>query len=185
MIDTDKYEGHTEGPWELSPDDWVWAEHLFMQDNTTNFGNAMLITDAPLLLAEVKRLREELDTIKSSRNYINMQRYGHSVPAFGAAVASYYLLHEDEEYDDEVFLLHRHGSAESIAELKKLTAEEYFLFGAGDFDAEGFYYDDWTQKYHGEMLRYFIRAQVRFLEAEGGVEELRQRLQRDYGDEEE
>ena len=57
MIDTDKYEGHTEGPWELSPDDWVWAEHLFMQDNTTNFGNAMLITDAPLLLAEVKRLR--------------------------------------------------------------------------------------------------------------------------------
>ena len=59
MIDTDKYEGHTEAPWELSPDDWVWAEHLFMQGNTTNFGNAMLITDAPLLLAEVKRLRED------------------------------------------------------------------------------------------------------------------------------
>jgi len=58
MIDTGKYEGHTEGPWELSPDDWVWAEHLFMQGNTTNFGNGMLITDAPLLLAEVKRLRE-------------------------------------------------------------------------------------------------------------------------------
>jgi len=60
MIDTSKYEGHTEGPWELSPDDWVWAEHLFMQDNTTNFGNAMLITDAPLLLAEVERLRKKL-----------------------------------------------------------------------------------------------------------------------------
>jgi hypothetical protein len=54
MIDTDKYTGHTEGPWKLSPDDWVWAEHLFK----TNIGNAMLITDAPLLLEEVKRLRE-------------------------------------------------------------------------------------------------------------------------------
>ena len=135
------------------------------------------------LLAEVKRLREELDTIKSSRNYINMQRYGHSVPAFGAAVASYYLLHEDEEYDDEVFLLHRHGSAESIAELKKLTAEEYFLFGAGDLDCEGFWNDEPTQEYHNQMLHYFIVSQAQFLEAEGGVEELRQRLQRDYGDE--
>ena len=66
MIDTDKYKGHTEGPWELSPDDWVWAEHLFMQDNTTNFGNAMLITDAPLLLAEVKRLRGELERIENN-----------------------------------------------------------------------------------------------------------------------
>jgi hypothetical protein len=63
MIDTNKYKGHTPAPWELSPDDWVWAEHLFMQDNTTNFGNAMLITDAPLLLAEVKRLREGIQDI--------------------------------------------------------------------------------------------------------------------------
>jgi len=65
MIDTDKYKGHTPAPWELSPDDWVWAEHLFMQGNTTNFGNAMLITDAPLLLAEVKRLRRVLEDIES------------------------------------------------------------------------------------------------------------------------
>ena len=65
MIDTDKYEGHTEGPWELSPDDWVWAEHLFMQGNTTNYGNGMLITDAPLLLAEVKRLREEVRRLRN------------------------------------------------------------------------------------------------------------------------
>ena len=64
MIDTGKYKGHTEAPWELSPDDWVWAENLFMQGNTTNFGNAMLVTDAPKLLAEVKRLREELGQLK-------------------------------------------------------------------------------------------------------------------------
>jgi len=55
MIDTDKYEGHTEAPWtlyhraggkptiagKLSEVDWK------------------LIADAPLFLAEVKRLREE------------------------------------------------------------------------------------------------------------------------------
>ena len=77
MIDTDKYEGHTEGSWELSPDDWVWAEHLFMQGNTTNYGNAMLITDAPLLLAEVKRLQKEnkkqLDVLSTLDEMI---RYG-------------------------------------------------------------------------------------------------------------
>jgi len=66
MIDTDKYKGHTEGPWELSPDDWVWAEHLFMQGNTTNYGNAMLITDAPKLLAEVIRLREAIADIANN-----------------------------------------------------------------------------------------------------------------------
>ena len=71
MIDTDKYKGHTPAPWELSPDDWGWAEHLFMQGNTTNFGNAMLITDAPLLLEEVKRLREAIakrDALVNSMN---------------------------------------------------------------------------------------------------------------------
>ena len=175
MIDTDKYEGHsTEYSYEI----------VSVDDDKDMDATYALLNDAPLLLAEVKRLREELDTIKSSRNYINMQRYGQSVSAFGAAVASYYLLHEDEEYDED-FLLHRHGSAKSIAELKKLTEEEYFLFGAGDLDCEGFWNDEPTQEYHNQMLHYFIVSQAQFLEAEGGVEELRQRLQRDYGDEEE
>ena len=44
MIDTDKYEGHTPAP-------WAWATGHFLPD-------AHLITDAPKLLAEVKRLRE-------------------------------------------------------------------------------------------------------------------------------
>jgi hypothetical protein len=66
MIDTDKYEGHTEGPWE-----WFEGEgHKDLQSNMAflMFGevgksqypkpaDAALITDAPLLLAEVKRLR--------------------------------------------------------------------------------------------------------------------------------
>jgi len=76
MIDTDKYEGHTEGVWtdynvhsvgvkgdanhsnhriaimDLKPEaDVKQAEHI---------ANRKLIADAPLLLAEVKRLRSLL-----------------------------------------------------------------------------------------------------------------------------
>ena len=47
MIDTDKYEGHTEGPWSV--------EYPML---TPSEPNRKLIDDAPLLLEEVKRLRE-------------------------------------------------------------------------------------------------------------------------------
>ena len=67
MIDIDKYEGHTEGPWE-----WFEGEgHKDLKSNMSflMFGevgksqypkpaDAALIADAPLLLEEVKRLRE-------------------------------------------------------------------------------------------------------------------------------
>ena len=54
MIDTDKYEGHTEGEWDLHSmgDGWTIGQ-LRKIDRT-------LMQDAPLLLAEVKRLREQL-----------------------------------------------------------------------------------------------------------------------------
>ena len=67
MIDTDKYEGHTEGPWEADLDDegkrWVDAYDDEGNINLCRITNgtrvdAQLIADAPLLLAEVKRLRE-------------------------------------------------------------------------------------------------------------------------------
>jgi hypothetical protein len=77
MIDTGKYEGHTPAPWELSPDDWVWAEHLFMQGNTTNFGNGMLITDAPLLLEEVKQLRESNERWQTHWEFIRSSWLAH------------------------------------------------------------------------------------------------------------
>ena len=69
MIDTDKYEGHTEGP-------WVWSslndEELIMFDverakpniilrAKEDDADAQLIADAPDLLAEVERLSDELD----------------------------------------------------------------------------------------------------------------------------
>ena len=67
MIDTDKYEGHTEGRW-----DWLYNDevpvHLLVvpqdvigigvhPENNVSEADMKLIADAPLLLAEVKRLQ--------------------------------------------------------------------------------------------------------------------------------
>jgi hypothetical protein len=79
MIDKDKYEGHTPAPWKASHDvlehghivnNTGWrvyvgehekraeiCNHTFDHDELSE-ANARLIADAPLLLAEVKRLRE-------------------------------------------------------------------------------------------------------------------------------
>ena len=76
MIDTDKYEGHTPAPWDWfpTPND-SHIGHLQRHSNLTRVtaeiksrsaeddANAALIADAPLLLAEVKRLRGLLDEI--------------------------------------------------------------------------------------------------------------------------
>ncbi len=63
MIDTDKYEGHTEGEWTVG----ARKGAMTVKDSngeeiaaTNSYPIARLMADAPLLLAEVKRLREEL-----------------------------------------------------------------------------------------------------------------------------
>tara|TARA_A100001391_G_scaffold67450_1_gene43149 strand:- start:766 stop:1128 length:363 start_codon:yes stop_codon:yes gene_type:complete len=89
MNDTDKYEGHTPAPWRISDcghgyidaQNWIGSEEtgdgwvqsvakVSQEDGEQNLvhsnvdtwnANAQLIADAPLLLAEVKRLRERLD----------------------------------------------------------------------------------------------------------------------------
>jgi hypothetical protein len=68
MIDTDKYEGHTEGPWNLTPEGHIVADDMTVVCNKhtkriveTNHKDTQLIADAPLLLAEVKRLRNWLN----------------------------------------------------------------------------------------------------------------------------
>ena len=74
MIDTDKYEGHTEGPWRIVCWERKWyiegdyeegQEDCTASDVCHLYGTAQrkdptarLIADAPLLLEEVKRLRE-------------------------------------------------------------------------------------------------------------------------------
>ena len=52
MIDTDKYEGHTPAPWDKL------SEYCPVSSI-----DKQLIADAPLLLEEVKRLREENDKL--------------------------------------------------------------------------------------------------------------------------
>jgi len=59
MIDTDKYEGHSK-EWTLNHNDWAWATSMFTDAGETNEADALLIADSPLLLAEVKRLREAI-----------------------------------------------------------------------------------------------------------------------------
>ena len=80
MIDTDKYEGHKEGPWKIYFDKWERSGWYIDSIARYNIGEgdeickllgyaqrkdptANLIQDAPLLLAEVKRLREGIRDI--------------------------------------------------------------------------------------------------------------------------
>ena len=81
MIDTDKYEGHTPAPWELITNyseenwdnKWVGSVHLFTTLGISfdvvgvNETDVQLIADAPLLLAEVKRLRDIVCLLEDSR----------------------------------------------------------------------------------------------------------------------
>ena len=74
MIDTDKYEGHTPAPWrtaegqpyddEGSHLDIVDANGVLVTETSyftdNDHPNARLMADAPLLLQEVKRLREAI-----------------------------------------------------------------------------------------------------------------------------
>ena len=72
MIDTDKYEGHAPAPWEADLDDegkrWIDAyddegDINLCRITNGNKADAQLIADAPLLLAEVKRLREGIGKV--------------------------------------------------------------------------------------------------------------------------
>ncbi len=68
MIDTDIYEGHTEGPWRVenvsihAKADW-WSgvgDMIFFSKRHGQDANSQLVADAPLLLAEVKRLQKQV-----------------------------------------------------------------------------------------------------------------------------
>jgi|VirMetMinimDraft_7_1064189.scaffolds.fasta_scaffold12000_8 hypothetical protein len=81
MIDTDKYEGHTEGLWEYDSatihatakgGNEIIAEYPCWNYNKDQLitkeeeANLRLMADAPLLLAEVQRLREALINVQRS-----------------------------------------------------------------------------------------------------------------------
>ncbi len=64
FIDTDKYEGHTPGPWEwwnnYISEAYGNEPHIAKMEYDYKEEDAILITDAPLLLEEVKRLRDHI-----------------------------------------------------------------------------------------------------------------------------
>jgi len=94
MIDTDKYEGHTPAPWKASHDvveyghivnNTGWRVYVgehekraeiqnyrFDHDELSE-ANARLIADAPLLLEEVKRLRDGIRLILSEETYYGLE----------------------------------------------------------------------------------------------------------------
>ena len=107
MIDTDKYEGHTEGPWDWFPktnDSHIG--HLERHSNLTrvtaeiksrsaeNDANAQLIADAPLLLAEVIRLREENKMLRHGINdAIILGSSGAKTPVADGSIKHYFPLY--------------------------------------------------------------------------------------------
>ena len=80
MIDTDKYEGHT------PVEEWGDIVHadgylsIFLDDDVyATDTDRQLMADAPLLLAEVKRLREVVD--KQQMQYVNLETAYHNSPS--------------------------------------------------------------------------------------------------------
>ena len=95
MIETEQYEGHTEGPWAYREDE-VYAEGnpriVALRAHGTDgeltsklphrWADFALIAAAPDLLAEVKRLREDNKKLHDAINgcaYANMQGSAHDL----------------------------------------------------------------------------------------------------------
>tara|TARA_R110002074_G_scaffold380035_1_gene558557 strand:- start:496 stop:840 length:345 start_codon:yes stop_codon:yes gene_type:complete len=82
MIDTDKYEGHLmDKAVEDNSQVWVWKNWMLKNAETIeqHKATASLLNDAPLLLAEVKRLRGLLDEIDDVV-YYNDKKAGQVLP---------------------------------------------------------------------------------------------------------
>ena len=86
MIDEKKYEGHTPAPWRTGGSVvqaiQVWTVDGL--DETENWiqvprADRLLAVDAPLLLAEVKRLREENDFLRSISSRDAIEAHGKPV----------------------------------------------------------------------------------------------------------
>lgn len=73
MIDTDKYEGHTPAPWSKNIFGSLSQGKMPCNINLDEVSesDAKLIADAPLLLAEVKRLQYELIDAIDNMNWFD------------------------------------------------------------------------------------------------------------------
>jgi len=59
QLNLDKYEGHTQGPWDIT----TWLKGDPNEGGVIPASDMYLFNDAPQLLAEVKRLREGVQDI--------------------------------------------------------------------------------------------------------------------------
>ena len=79
MTDTDKYEGHTPAPWMMGEhkgrpsisavedaETPTWVRSIARGLNPSQTADHALLKDAPLLLAEVKRLREQYTELREA-----------------------------------------------------------------------------------------------------------------------
>ena len=94
MIDTDKYEGHTEGKWILGEykgrpsisaiedvETPTWVRSIARGLNPSQTADHALMADAPLLLAEVKRLQKEIEVLSKYRDIV--EKYDDALLADG------------------------------------------------------------------------------------------------------
>ena len=75
MIDTDKYEGHTEGKREIQHNAFIHIEERGLYATIAGgftIADVELIADAPLFLEEVKDLQKKLDSL---REYCHAEGY--------------------------------------------------------------------------------------------------------------
>ena len=105
MIDTDKYEGHTPGPWVFSHHGkqlMVWQPQREFQPLMTevpyyapeSIADAQLIADAPKLLAEVKRLQKAYEVMGEYLREIGLDYCEHCLRVYS-------------DISDEVLYRHR------------------------------------------------------------------------------
>ena len=88
MIDTDKYEGHDLAKGRVGSDYNIYDRKgniIFDSDDVgSNMATLNLLADAPLLLAEVLRLREDIEGYKAIWNYLDPKGYAWEEEAFVA-----------------------------------------------------------------------------------------------------
>ena len=83
MIDIDKYEGHTPGPWmmgeykgrpSIHAGDETFVRSIARGLNPSQTADHALLLDAPLLLEEVKRWRKVRDYILEKASYPTVKK---------------------------------------------------------------------------------------------------------------
>ena len=135
MIDTDKYEGHTEGEWVTNNFDGgfnIISDKWGVDIHTSNTYDAkplkdediQLMADAPLLLAEVKRLRKlEAAVVGSWMETVNRGSSWHK-QLRGPCVELGYLTHVD--HFGVLTIKRRYEVSEEYQDMAKQWVREYY-----------------------------------------------------------